>query len=524
MPLPSIIHSLFKYRQMPHVIMKFERSCEVMAVEKRKSQKNIKRKKTAKKRFRLKNPRKLLRLIPLLCVPVALVFTVVAALRAEKPDLHYEQGDQLSLSQGNNNLQALNYEQVETMLRAEEAETIAAIQVNITAEDETLSLSGEELGVFSDIETVLENYKNGVSEDVRLHYSADPERIAAALAPLRAHIDVAPVEPYAEASLNENNVQRFKVYPGQNGKGLDAEATAEAILKGLASGQFNLSVKPVISTVEPQMTEASVKENTRRIATFTTRFRDSSVESIANRVFNITKAAGIINCCVIAPGEEWSFNDTVGLRSLEGGWKEAPGITGGKTYSQQAGGGICQVSTTLYNALLLGNINVTDRKAHSIPSDYVDKGLDATVDSGGIDLKFVNDTGAYMYIFSYIKPDPENERYSTITVSLYGKPLEEGVSYQLRSEIIETIDRSTPQYSYSDSVPRGYELETVSQHDGYEAEVYRDKLLDGEVVESQLLYTDKYRGNVAEILLGSGDPSTVKVPEGAVKSNKGNVG
>lgn len=465
-----------------------------------------------------------MRVIPLLCVPLALALLITIITRAEAPNDNVEDGDSLGLAQGGTKVPELSYAQAEAQLALEETGYLSAIAITVIAGGNELNLLAEDIGAYSNIETVLENYKSGVSSDLTLQYSADKERIMALLEPLREGIDVAAVEPYAVAFLNENNVQRFDVHAGKSGKALDTEATAEAVIAAIAQGNTNQSIEAIIATVAPEMTEAYVKENARKISTFTTRFRDSTMESIANRVYNINKAAGIINCSVIAPGEEWSFNGCVGLRSLEDGWKEAPGITGGKEYSQQAGGGICQVSTTLYNALLLGNINVTDRKAHSIPSDYVDKGLDATVDSGGIDLKFLNDTGAPLYIFAYIKPDPSDDRYSTITVSIYGKPLESGLSYKLRSEITETIEQSKPQYTYSDTVPKGYQLSTVARHDGYVAEVYRDKYINDELVGSELLYTDRYRGNVEEILIGTGDPATVSVPSGAVKVASSSVG
>jgi vancomycin resistance protein YoaR len=262
------------------------------------------------------------------------------------------------------------------------------------------------------------------------------------------------------------------------------------------------------------MTLAFLQENTKRISSFTTRFpTSSSDEVVQNRVFNIKKATARINCYVVQPDEEWSFNDWVGPRTKETGWKEANGISGGKEYTLQAGGGICQVSTTLYNALLSGNIPVTDRTAHSIPSTYVDKGLDATVDTSGIDLKFKNDTGAPIYIFVYITPDSSSSRYLNITVSLYGKPLPEGVTYKPRSEVTETIPRHEIVYVDDAAIPVGYQLEKVKAHDGYKAKAYVDKYVNGKLEESIYLYEDKYRGNNAEVHIGTGDPLTVPFPK-----------
>ena len=425
-------------------------------------------------------------------------------------------------------LSGLSREQAAAQLKPAATTLLASIDLLVKEGDTELRLTSAYIEAQTDMEEILSKvYEQNKGGSYSLTVSANSALLEERLSQLAEQLGDPPVEPYAVASLNENNVQRFEIHEGKNGTVMDVEATVNAIQLALAARDFQAQIAPVMKDTAPEMSTEFIKENTKRIATYTTRFRDSeSVETIANRVFNITKAAQIINACSVAPGEEWSFNGCVGLRTVDGGWKEANGISGGKEYTLQAGGGICQVSTTLYNALLRANIAVTDRKAHSIPSDYVDKGLDATVDSGGTDLKFINDTGAPLYIFAYIKPDSENSRYSTITVSLYGKPLPGGVSYECHSEIADVNERTDTRFTYSDTVPEGYELTTVPRHDGYTAEVYRDKIVNGEVESSTLLYTDKYRGNVAEITIGTGDPAAVSVPKGAVKtgSTEGEAG
>ncbi len=429
----------------------------------------------------------------------------------EKPDAAVVEGIDLS---------GLSREQAAAQLKPAATTMLASIDMLVKADEQELRLTSAFIEAETDLEEILSKvYDQELGGSYSLSVSANGALLEERLSAMASSLGDPPVEPYAVASLNENFVQRFEIHEGKSGTVMDVEATVDAIQLALASRDFQAQIAPVMKDSAPEMSTEFIKENTKRIATYTTRFRDSeSVDTIANRVFNITKAAEIINGCSVAPGEEWSFNGYVGLRSVDGGWKEANGISGGKEYTLQAGGGICQVSTTLYNALLRGNIAVTDRKAHSIPSDYVDKGLDATVDSGGTDLKFVNDTGAPLYIFAYIRADKENKRYSTITVSLYGKPLPSEISYECRSEITDINERTDTRFTYSDTVPEGYELTTVPRHDGYTAEVYRDKIVNGEIESSTLLYTDKYRGNVAEITIGTGDPATVSVPKGAVKS------
>jgi len=100
------------------------------------------------------------------------------------------------------------------------------------------------------------------------------------------------------------------------------------------------------------------------------------------------------------PGETFSFNQVVGERTEQRGYQSGPVIVGNQVESG-LGGGICQVSSTLYNTILLGNINATERMHHTMPSSYVPLGMDATVDWGNIDYKFRNNLQSPVYIEAY---------------------------------------------------------------------------------------------------------------------------
>ena len=336
------------------------------------------------------------------------------------------------------------------------------------------------------------------------------------LVTISAEANQAAVEPHAIPTLDDSNKAHFQFEEGQNGYTLNTEKTAAVVEQMITAENYQGPVTPVFDTVAPTLTLDFIKQNTQRISTFTTRFPQSSTdEIIQNRVFNIRKASGIINCTVVQPDEEWSYNNCVGLRTEKGGWKLANGISNGKEYTLQAGGGVCQVSTTLYNALLCGNITITDRAAHSIPSTYVPKGLDATVDSSGIDLKFKNDTGAPMYLFLYITKDKDSSRYLNLTVSIYGKSLPDGVTYKVRSEITETTPHTDDiKITKDPTIPTGYQLEKVTAHDGFHAVAYREKYVDGKLTDTEKLHEDTYDGNAAEVAVGTGDP-LLPVPDGA---------
>lgn len=405
-----------------------------------------------------------------------------------------------------------------TLQHEDKSWTLTAADMNLSANtDEVLTQAmgfGRE-GSLGENAEAREELEQGKEFSVTL--TPDVTAVTNRLITIASEANKAPVEPHLVPTLDESNKQNFEPVEGQNGLALNAEQTAQAVIAAVEQKQYQAAVTPVFDTVAPTMSLEFLMENTKRISTFTTRFpQSSSDEIVQNRVFNIKKAAGIINGYTVQPDEEWSFNGWVGPRTIKTGWKEANGISGGKEYTLQAGGGICQVSTTLYNALLWGNVPITDRKAHSIPSTYVDKGLDATVDTSGIDLKFKNDTGAPLYIFAYITPDPKSSKYLNITVSLYGKPLPEGVTYKARSEIIETTPRLEVKYVDDPTIPIGYQLEKIKPHDGFKAKAYLEKYVNGELVETKELYEDRYRGNDAEVHIGTGDLLTVPVPEGAV--------
>jgi len=395
--------------------------------------------------------------------------------------------------------------------------TLTAADMNLAADIDdvmTAAMAYGRSGSFTENAKARDDLTSG--KDFTVTLTADATALRNRLITISSEANEAPVEPHAIPSLDDKNKAHFEFVEGQNGYALNTEKTAAAVEQALAARQYQGTVEPAFDPISPTLEMAFIEENTQRISTFTTRFPQSnSDEIVQNRVFNIKKAAGIINCTVVQPGEEWSYNTCVGLRSEKSGWKLANGISNGKEYTLQAGGGVCQVSTTLYNALLCGNITITDRAAHSIPSTYVPKGLDATVDSSGIDLKFRNDTGAPMYLFLYITKDKESSKYLDLTVSLYGKPLPEGVTYKVRSEVTETKPRTEVKTTNDPTIPLGYQLEKVKPHDGFRAVAYRDKYENGQLADTEKLHEDTYDGNDSEVAIGTGDP-TLPIPDGAV--------
>ena len=409
-------------------------------------------------------------------------------------------------------------------------EIIDSALITINAAGEKYTLNAEQINLAYDIESTLQRAlayvpaESGVVDvtsasapgEINDIFTWNPTNLRMEIEEIAEEFDIKPVEAEIEP-LHAPTGITFNFKEGKAGRMMDVEQTYEYISSMLSTGMYTFSMDAIYNSITPSITQADLQGGFGLRASYSTQFPTSrSDETVQNRVFNIEKAADIVSGTVVAPGEEWSFNGHVGPRTYDTGWKGANGIADGKDYSIQAGGGICQVSTTLYNALLCADVEISYRRAHSIPSTYVDKGLDATVDSiTNIDLKFKNNTGAPIYLYAFIEDVPDT-KYKTITFEIYGKSLPDGVVYKTRSEIKETIRRKDVNYTDDDTIPRGYKLVTLEARNGYVVEAYQDKYVNGVLESSELLYTDTYKGNAEEARRGTASPKYYTPPEGAV--------
>ncbi len=396
---------------------------------------------------------------------------------------------------------------------------LRSVSITVRAGEKEISLDSVALGMDYSIDKALEEGleygRGGEVTDVAgngagefdAEYTWSREAIEIALANVSESMNAPAVEPHAEPILDWASEERFHFIEGVPGQILNIDDTADKIEYALRRRDFGVTVDAVLNAVLPTKTIDEVKAVTQLIASFTTNFRAPRDDEIKqNRKFNIKKAADIINGYAVQPGEQWSFNTVVGPRTYELGWKGANGISGGVEYTIQPGGGICQVSTTLFNALLCANMEIVYRSKHSIPSDYIGKGLDATVDTSGIDFIWRNNTEYPVYLFARVAPVEGSSSNNTMTVYLYGVPLPEGVTYKPRSVVIETTPRTDTVFTEDPSIAAGYQKEIELRHDRFVAEAYLDKYVDGKFKEAIFLHKDTYKGNPAKIAVGTGAP------------------
>ncbi len=229
------------------------------------------------------------------------------------------------------------------------------------------------------------------------------------------------------------SIARFLYTEEQTGRSIDMLSVLDSVLAQLESEQYSVITAPV-ETLEPTVKLADIKNNTQLIASWTSCY---SNHASYNRNWNVAKLSGLVNGVIIQPDEEWSINNHAGARTVASGWKEAPGISNGG-YTQQAGGGVCQISSTVFNASIRSALTITDSTHHTISSDYIPLGLDATISSPRPDLKIKNPYNTPVYIISYVNPKDQN-----VTVEVYGPPV---VDAELGPVILDFTSKSGGYY------------------------------------------------------------------------------
>ncbi len=215
------------------------------------------------------------------------------------------------------------------------------------------------------------------------------------------------------------SIARFFYTPDQTGLKADTAAVMDEIISQVESVEFSAITVPVEVT-EPGLKLDGIKANTQLIASWSSSYGGSHYGT--GRNWNVARMSAFINGNVIQPGQKFSVNDTAGPRNDSTaktvGWKKASGIENGG-YSPQVGGGVCQLGSTTFNAAIRSGLKIAEWNHHSIPSDYVPLGLDATLNTKpSLDLVLENTGTLPYYIVSYVNPKDRN-----VTVEVYGPPL-----------------------------------------------------------------------------------------------------
>ena len=323
---------------------------------------------------------------------------------------------------------------------------------------------------------------------------ADPEPIN--LEKIRKEIYKEPKDAYIE----ENP---FKVYTHVNG--VDFDMSMEEAEKIIEENKQEYEIPLKITIPKKTLADLGEKAFPDQLSTYTTRYNAGNY----NRSNNLELAAKAINGTILMPGETFSYNQTVGERTISAGYKAAGAYAGGKVV-QDDGGGICQISSTLYNAVLLANLEVTDRSNHCFETSYVAAGRDATVNWGTVDFQFKNNRNYPIKIETAAKD-------GIATAQIYGIKEETEYEVIIQSKITSYIYRTT-KYKNDATLEEGKEIVEESGFDGCNSETYKILKLNGKVISQTLVSIDTYDPMDRIVIRGT---KKIAKPEVIVPVNSG---
>ena len=284
-------------------------------------------------------------------------------------------------------------------------------------------------------------------------------------------------EIYKEAQNASITQEPLEVHPHING--IDFAISIEEA-KALLQEEKEEYIIPLSITV-PEVTTEKLGEEAfpHLLGTFSTTYSISN----QNRVTNLELASEKINGTVILPGETFSYNKIVGERTIAKGYKEAAVYSGGKVVDG-IGGGICQLSSTLYNAVIYANLEITQRSNHRFLTSYVTAGRDATVSWGTIDFCFKNTRKYPIKIVSSVKN-------GVVTTEIYGIKEEKEYEVSIESTVTEVIPY-TINYVRDTKLPKGTEQITQYGSNGAKSVTYKVVKYNGALISRSLLSSDTY--------------------------------
>ncbi|NLX83293.1 MAG: hypothetical protein GXZ04_05710 [Clostridiales bacterium] len=311
------------------------------------------------------------------------------------------------------------------------------------------------------------------------------------------YVNAKPVDA-AIAEFRPDEPNPFVFIDEQAGAVLDSQAAMDQIMEMAASGQSGTyELQP--SLIPPKVTRAELENTVALLTTIQTPVETSKKDS-ANRIHNIRLSFSKFNGKILKPGQTFSFNNIVGPRTEQAGFAEAPEYAYGNLVDG-IGGGVCQASTTLYQAAVTSGLSIVKRYPHSGKIGYTDMGQDATVyltKDRNIDFQFKNTSAGDIYITAHVKQARTSSKKLVAEIKMYGIGLGDGISYRLRSETVKTIPPPEEKKYETDSTGiyatyTDEEKLKTKAVEGYVVETYLEKIQNGVLIEPpKLLSSDTF--------------------------------
>lgn len=406
-------------------------------------------------------------------------------------------------------LGGMSMEEAQQLVSGRQEQTASAFSLVVAAGEKRWRITSQEVPVTFDAQTVLERAwavgrvgtleeryaqiqhaaQNGVH--LKTGFTYDRSAIAGLVDIIADSLDVEMKNATLDA-FDINN-RTFTFTEARQGYRVDRDRLAAEILAALDEGAYDRVIIVQGETIEPTLYRAQLEGLFGRISSYSTKTTKDK-----DRNTNIALSASALNGRVVLPGETLSFNECTGQRTGAKGYREAGAIAGG-VLVDDTGGGVCQTSSTLFNAVVRADLKIVERSAHSWPSNYVEKGEDATVNYPSLDFVFKNEGEFPVFVVAWY----ENQK---VTVEIYGQMLPDGMTIDLESKVTRTIKPSDELlYTFDASLPVGTRQFGREKRTGYEVDtfkVYKDSA--GNEIERKKLWTTTYRASQKEILYNDG--------------------
>lgn len=331
--------------------------------------------------------------------------------------------------------------------------------------------------------------RKGEVQEVPITFTYDEEKVKEFEKNIENKVNVEPKN--AKINISNGNIS---VESESDGKTINIEEMDSKIKEALKSN-LTETIQLDLETTKAKITAEQLSKITGPMGSYSTSYGTSS----AGRSTNIELATNSINGTILMPGDVFSFNDVVGDRSEERGYKEAGTYVGNKV-EPGIGGGICQVSSTLYRAAMRANLRSTERTNHSMVVGYMEPGLDATVSYGYLDYKFKNTYDFPIYIEGITAG-------KVVTYTIYGEPAAlNGKKYEMANEILAVYPPETKEVP-DPTLPEGERVDEGGAMTGYKVNSYQVTYENGIEVNRELVATDNYAKVDSVVKVGTMKPN-----------------
>lgn len=347
------------------------------------------------------------------------------------------------------------------------------IESSHAVEEDELIITKGKAGIVIDTEALLAKVKERLNDrDSKEDYIEIPVEQKE---PEMIDIDKIHDEVYTEVKDAYYTKDPFTIYPEVEGIDFDVEAAKEQLKEEKEEYVIKLTITKPKVTIDQIGSEAFPDQ----LSTFTTRYDVSDKD----RTTNLEIACQKINGKVVLAGDTFSYNQTLGPRTIAAGYKNGKVYAGGEVVDG-IGGGICQISSTLYNTVLMANLEIVERRNHQFVTSYLPAGRDATVVYGAIDFKFKNTRKFPVRIVASAKN-------GIATVSMYGLKEDNEYTFSFNTKTVASIPFTT-KYEEDATLEAGTEKVKQKGVNGLKTETYINKMLNGKVVSTTLLSKDTY--------------------------------